>query len=142
AREFALQISRGTIYGRRRAMTYDPKSIANYFIDLAIAEGKQVTPLQLIKLVYIAHGWHLGLTGQPLINEPPEAWQYGPVIPSLYHALKIHGNDAVTHKIADFEFVPGPELKFVNVVIQPPADERIRKFLDSVWRAYGHLSGL
>ena len=123
-------------------MTYDPKSIANYFIDLADAEGKKLTPLQLIKLVYIAHGWYLGLTGKPLINEPPEAWQYGPVIPSLYHALKIHGNDAVTHKIAEFQFVPGPEIKFANVVIQPPADEKITKFLDSVWRAYGHLSGL
>jgi uncharacterized phage-associated protein len=64
--------------------TYDPKAIANYFIARAAADGKRLTPLQLIKLVYIAHGWYLGLTGEPLINEPPEAWQYGPVIPSLY----------------------------------------------------------
>src|SRR5687767_12203236 len=96
-RKFALQPASETIYAGGEAMTYDPKSIANYFIDLAAAEGKKLTPLQLIKLVYIAHGWYLGLTGKPLINESPQAWQYGPVIPSLYHALKIHGNDAVTY---------------------------------------------
>ncbi|MFL6521263.1 MAG: Panacea domain-containing protein [Chthoniobacterales bacterium] len=123
-------------------MTHDPKAIANYFIELAEAEGTKVTPLQLIKLVYIAHGWYLGLTKEPLINEPPEAWRYGPVIPSLYHALKIHGNDVVTQKISDFELIPGAEIRFANVVVAPPSDVRIRKFLDSVWRAYGHLSGL
>jgi uncharacterized phage-associated protein len=122
-------------------MTYDPRSIANYFIDLAVAEGKQVSPLKLIKLVYIAHGWHLALTGKPLINDPPEAWKYGPVIPSLYHELKIYGNEPVAAKIRDFELAPGPEIGFNYVEIQPP-DENIKKFLQSIWKAYGHFSGL
>ncbi len=43
---------------------------------------------KLIKLVYISHGWMLGLYGRPLIRENAEAWRYGPVIPELYLKVK------------------------------------------------------
>ncbi len=46
------------------------------------------TPMHIIKLVYLAHGWMLGFDQRPLINEMVEAWRYGPVIPSLYHRYK------------------------------------------------------
>jgi len=120
--------------------TYDPKAIANFFIERAAAEGKQLTPLQLIKLVYIAHGWYLGLTGEPLINEPPEAWQYGPVIPSLYQALKIYGKGPITEKIYGFDVSSWPKITLTTREIPPPDDENIRQFLDSVWKRYGKFS--
>lgn len=123
-------------------MPHEPKSIANYFIELAAADGKKLTPLKLIKLVYLAHGWHLGLTGQPLINEPPEAWRFGPVIPSLYHALKHYGNEPITGKITDYQLTPGPDFNLEYVVVLPPAEPAIRDFLADVWKAYGHLSAL
>ena len=55
-------------------MTYQAVAIANAFIDI----GKQnnatdLTPMKLQKLVYFAHGWNLGATGRPLINEEVEA---------------------------------------------------------------------
>lgn len=119
--------------------TLEPKAIANYFIEAALAEGKKITPLQVIKLTYIAHGWHLALTDQPLLNEPPEAWQYGPVIPSLYHALKKYGNGAVTETLTEYCFVP--EKGIVAEKIPSPPDPNTRQFLDSVWRAYNRFSG-
>lgn len=45
-------------------------------------------PLKLQKLVYICHGWMLGIYGERLIKEDVEAWQYGPVIKELYEELK------------------------------------------------------
>jgi len=39
-------------------------TIANQLIKLAEAEGKTLTPMQLIKLVYLCHAWMLGLYGQ------------------------------------------------------------------------------
>jgi len=45
--------------------------------------------MKLQKLVYYAHGWHLALNNEPLIDEQVECWQYGPVISSLFHEFKI-----------------------------------------------------
>ena len=54
-------------------------------------EGEPTTPMHVLKLVYIAHGWTLGLTSQPLIAQFAEAWKYGPVIPDVYHQYKVFG---------------------------------------------------
>jgi uncharacterized phage-associated protein len=56
-----------------------------------------VTPMQLIKLVYVAHGYMLGKHGSPLLDESVQAWRYGPVVPSVYHAVKSFGSMPVEH---------------------------------------------
>ena len=119
---------------------YDPKAIANFFLALAETEGRSITPLQLTKLVYIAHGWHLGLTGQPLLNENPEAWQYGPVLPSIYHEFKNFGNAAITMRATEFDL-----RTFGLKEVTLPNDqttEPLKKFLREVWHIYGKKSGL
>ncbi|WP_197076451.1 type II toxin-antitoxin system antitoxin SocA domain-containing protein [Luteimonas sp. FCS-9] len=83
--------------------------------------------MQVLKLVYIAHGWMLGLAGKPLIADEIEAWKYGPVIPELYHALKSYRSDTVTQ-------VPGAE----NAVFD--ADEQ--SIMDQVCRIYGDQDGI
>ncbi|RYE90398.1 MAG: DUF4065 domain-containing protein [Cytophagaceae bacterium] len=75
---------------------YDAVAIANYFIQKSLDTGVEVTPMKLLKLVYISHGWSLALLNEPLINEAVEAWTYGPVIPSLYQELKEYGRERVT----------------------------------------------
>lgn len=54
-----------------------------------------VSNLELQKLLYMAHMVHLGENGEPLLRESFEAWDYGPVVPSLYHHLKGFGADPV-----------------------------------------------
>ena len=56
--------------------------IAVEFLELAKNQThyKEITTMQLLKLVYIAHGWMLGLYDKPLISDEVEAWQYGPFI--------------------------------------------------------------
>ena len=53
------------------------------------------TPMHLLKLVYISHGWMLGLMDDVLLYEPVEAWRYGPVVPSTYHRYKSFGGRGV-----------------------------------------------
>lgn len=116
-------------------MGYDPKSIANVFLAMAEAEGKRLTPLQLIKLVYIAHGWYLALTSKPLIRESPEAWQYGPVVPSLYHEFKKFGNSPITGRCEyAFDIAP-PELP------EDGEDGGLHRFLQKIWKVYGKYTG-
>jgi uncharacterized phage-associated protein len=47
--------------------------------------------LELQKLIYLAHMFFLGRTGKPLVSGVFEAWDYGPVHPTLYHVVKMFG---------------------------------------------------
>ena len=69
-------------------MSHNSRTVARYLLEKAQEQGRSLTPMKLIKLVYIAHGWMLGMYGQPLIRENVEAWEYGPVVPDLYQAVK------------------------------------------------------
>lgn len=70
-------------------MSVPATAVAQYILNRCAQKGDgDVTPMQLIKLTYIAHAWMLGLTGKSLLDEQVEAWQYGPVIPTLYHQIK------------------------------------------------------
>ena len=64
------------------------KTVANEFLRLAREVGESLTPMQVLKLVYIAHGWMLALHHRPLIADEVQAWQYGPVIPKLYNSIR------------------------------------------------------
>lgn len=111
---------------------YKPMQIANYFIQKSFDDGSEMTQMKIVKLVYIAHGYYLGLTGAPLIRERIEAWPYGPVIPSLYHAFKKYGRSDIKELWED------PETGEIDIV----SDQDTLSFLDKIWDAYGHLSGL
>jgi uncharacterized phage-associated protein len=106
---------------------HDPNDVARYFLWLARAGDKSLTPMQVLKLVYIAHGWSLGLYSEPMSNTPAEAWQYGPVIPPVYHEFKVFGGSAVS---------VAPESEPVGF------SPREQNLLGQVWKAYGHKSGI
>jgi uncharacterized phage-associated protein len=105
----------------------DARIVANRFLDLARQRGRSITPMQLLKLVYIAHGWTLGLTDRPLIDQRVEAWQYGPVIRELYNSTRQYGGSAITAPIPAFAGA------------LTPAQQGM---IDQVYDLYGHLSGV
>lgn len=51
--------------------------------------------LKLQKLLYYAQGAHLSLHNEPLFDDPIEAWEHGPVCPSVYHDFKQFGSNAL-----------------------------------------------
>ncbi len=117
---------------------YDSKAVANYFLGLAEREGESLDPMKLQKLVYFAHGWHLAVTGEPLIDDIVEAWQYGPVIPTIYHEFKEFGRGAITRR-ARRVVISGSKIRFVFPELDPSVDTEL---LDRVWDAYGGTSGV
>ncbi len=64
---------------------------------LAEKSGWSLSNLEIQKLLYLAHMFHMGEHEEPLVNEHFEAWDYGPVQPDLYHKLKIYGSSPVKH---------------------------------------------
>ena len=69
----------------------DILTIAQYLVCRYPGE---LTPMKLQKLLYYVKCWSL-VAGQPLIDEPFEAWSYGPVNPDVYHRYKVHGNQPI-----------------------------------------------
>lgn len=103
---------------------YDARQIANWFVLRAQQEGRSLSIMQLLKLVYIAHGWHLETQHGPLYSNKIEAWQYGPVIPDVYNSFRRQGV-AVSNTAQE---VPSVEFD--------PADAQL---LNEVWNIYGKL---
>ncbi|HEV1995883.1 MAG TPA: type II toxin-antitoxin system antitoxin SocA domain-containing protein [Candidatus Acidoferrum sp.] len=107
------------------------KTVANYFLDLASRDGVPIDPLKLQKLIYLAHGWSLVLLKKPLIKEPFEAWNYGPVVPSLYKAFQKFGASPITEHAPKEPFESHYEL-----------DAQTKSLLDSVWETYKKLNSI
>jgi uncharacterized phage-associated protein len=107
------------------------RAVANEFIRLAAEDRRSLTPLQLIKLVYIAHGWMLALYHRPLINDRIEAWKYGPVIPDLYRELKKYGAGSVPGEISEGRFSS-----------TSPLDEHEKDLVRQVYEIYGKKTGV
>lgn len=116
-------------------MTYTPGHIANFMLERADREGRALTQLKLLKLVYIAYGWVLATLDKKLFDEPIYAWQHGPVIRSLYDEFKHYGRDPIDCRSVSFD------LETFDMT-EPRIDDndtRTLTVLDKVWDVYkGH----
>lgn len=72
-----------TLPDNNSPVTFSPLAICKEILN----QGNNVTPLKLIKLAYISHGFYLGYLGHPIFLNKVEAWQYGPVIKEIYFAV-------------------------------------------------------
>lgn len=103
------------------------QKIADYFLTLVDDEaGDSLSNLKLQKLMYYAQGFHLALLGEPLFDEPIEAWEHGPVVPSLYHKFKQYG--------------AGPIPPSGNGIDAAAYSGELRELLDEVFQVYGQYS--
>jgi uncharacterized phage-associated protein len=113
-------------------------AVANYFIDLAKEKNVDIRQFGLMKRVYITHGFCLAVLNRSAIDsmfDTVEAWDNGPVIPSVYHSFKHNGNNPITEKsfivkVGDGEFdFETPELE----------DGEIRQVARAVWSRYSMM---
>lgn len=102
---------------------YDARHIANWFVRRAAKDERKLSIMALLKLTYIAHGWHLEMWKSPLIKNRIEAWQRGPVIPDVYHDFRSQGVE-VSRPLD----IPEGEM--------PDFHE---KFLEDIYGIYGNL---
>jgi len=103
-------------------MTFDARQIANWFVARYSEDGKNPSIMTLLKMTYIAHGWHLGIKGVPLFSNDIQAWRHGPVIEEVYTLFRKQGDysTSIAHGFPKEEIEP----ETVN-------------FLEDVYRKYG-----
>lgn len=114
---------------------YPSLAVANHLLEMAAAENRELTFPKLQALMYLAHGWHLALTGRPLVNEAFHAWKYswfkGPLLASMYVEFGKYGPKSPISKK-----VPGVSLG--------EASERgyAKRILARIWKLYGERDGM
>lgn len=125
-------------------MGHSAKAIANEYLDLAKVENRFLTTMEVIKLVYIDHGWNLAFTGNSMIRENVEAWRHGPVIRDLWDEFKVFGSGPI------LQYADGRPA-YAKLLLTKPwenASYAIREdivgtekvILESVWNAYKEYS--
>jgi len=114
-----------------RENAHDPRALANRILDIRSEAGQPLTIMQLIKLIYISDGWALALLGRPLSAETPQAWQYGPVYPTVYRAFSGIGARPVDTRA----YVSG-----TSIPIAEELDAGEEHLIREVVSSYGKLS--
>ncbi len=111
------------------------KAVANAILDRSFAEKCPVSPLKLQKLLYYAHGYYSAAYGEPLVDEAFEAWQYGPVVPAIYHEFKEFGNSPITREATEFSWDEEDSIPVPPIFDRP----EVQRVIDYVWKQYAHL---
>ena len=119
-------------------MAYDAKAVANFFLDLAKEEKKNISPMKLQKLLFFAHGWNLALFDEPLIADAIEAWQFGPVVPSIYHEFKHLRSGAISSRAMSLDL---ENFKMFEPCL-PSEATQTKALLKRIWEAYGGMSAI
>jgi uncharacterized phage-associated protein len=114
----------------KQSKTYDAGNVAKYFIYLASQvfvgdnqEREGLTNLKLQKLLYFAQAYYLAKLGRPLFAEKLEAWEYGPVVPEIYHQFKKFGSKPIILKKDESSI-----------------SEEDKEFLKKIWDNFGGFS--
>ena len=110
-------------------MAHQPLEIAWFFLKRSEELPEEgLNSMKLNKMVFLAHGWTLGIHGNLLLDENVEAWPYGPIIRSLYFHFIEYGKGIIPY--------------FDNEAL--PEDEFTKKehaVLNSIWKAYKDWTG-
>ena len=76
-------------------MAYRVMDVARYVINVCNKNGYGITNLRLQKILYFIQVDFLTNLGKPCFDEDIEAWNFGPVIPEVYHEFKCYGNSKI-----------------------------------------------
>lgn len=118
-------------------MAYSAYAVANAFIQRA-EEGKiqGLTPMKLQKLLYFTQAWHLkGTNGTPILDDNFARWQFGPVIPAIYHEFKAFRYSPINRKATTLAVNNGGLTVFVPTI--PQEDASTWSLIDAIINRYG-----
>lgn len=84
----------------------------------------RMTNLSAQKIVYFLHGQYLLSTRTPLVSGYFEAWEFGPVHPTLYNSLRYLGRAPISEKIQRRDIQTGEWVAIARV-----SDANVREFI-------------
>lgn len=118
-------------------MPYKVMDIARYIINYCNEKGYGISNLKLQKMLYFVQSDFLVNTfsQEPCFKERIEAWDFGPVVPDVYHEYKKYGaaNIPSIKEYMDFSdgIWNGRKVKFNKDIISYEDQKRINMIADT-----------
>ena len=106
-------------------MTFSPVIISNNILKRAFDEEVSVSPMKLQKLLYFVASDYAKHTGAPLLSEQFQAWDYGPVVRSVYDEFRSFGGSAIRAYAKD--------ATGASKMVKESKNEDLRESLDRIW---------
>lgn len=114
---------------------FDARGVANLMLDMGDQRGGSLTNLVLQKLLYFAHARCLVACGKPLLTGYFEAWQYGPVHPTVYQSFREAGHSTINFRAHRTDMLTGQQS-----IVPPPDSPLAHDHVEFVVNTYGRLS--
>ena len=92
--------------------------LAQYILYTCMEQGEPISNLQLQKILYFIQGEYLSKIGKPLFEADFEAWQYGPVIRSVYSKYCGYGASDIVMLNAPTEKLTQNIRDFIDPIIK------------------------
>ncbi|WP_083404636.1 MULTISPECIES: Panacea domain-containing protein [unclassified Curtobacterium] len=106
-------------------MGFSSSNVSNNILKRAFDEDVTVTPMKLQKILYFVASEYAKETGKPLFDEPFRAWQYGPVLRSVYDEFRTYGGSPIR------KFAKDAEGKAYRV--SEKSNPALKNAIDRVW---------
>ena len=117
-------------------MSHDARAVANWLLSRGEVDQMPLDHLKLMKLVYITHGWNLGLYDRPLVRQPILGWPHGPVVWDVYVAFRGSGYDPIQTRATYYDHEYETEIPY-----QSTFDKLDLGVLNKVWNVYSQYTG-
>lgn len=102
---------------------YNALTVARYIVDYCNEHGEGISNLKLQKILYFIQADFLVSQHKPCFFDTIEAWDFGPVVPSVYHQYKKYGSAIIPSHSADlsnilYEKISSKDKVRINAIIQ------------------------
>ena len=123
---------------------YDALEVSRHIINYSNDAGYGITNLKLQKLLYFVQAYFFIKKGKPCFRDSIEAWNFGPIVPSVYREYKRYGGfyvfsvetyiDSLTLKRKKFEdnVISVEDKKLIDEVIDTFAEYSNSRLTDLV----------
>lgn len=98
-------------------MPYSALDISEYIIYYIQSSGGIISPLKLQKILYFVQADFLVSTGKPCFSDEIFAYDYGPVIPSVYQKYKIYGGEFIPCRYSDSFIISKADKERINEMV-------------------------
>lgn len=115
-------------------MAFSPAHISNNILKRSFKDSVEVSPMKLQKLLYFVASEYSKEKHKPLLSEPLRAWQYGPVVRSVYDEFRSFGASPIRNFAKD---ATGKAYR-----IDERKNPALAKALDRVWKNASDLSAV